>query len=42
MTTAPEPKDKLDAMTVALDADAEAARIVNGPKGAVPVGLGRH
>jgi RNA-directed DNA polymerase len=35
MTTAPEPKDKLDAMTVQLDADADAARIVNGPKGDV-------
>jgi RNA-directed DNA polymerase len=35
MTTAPEPKDKLDAMTVQLDADADAARIMNGPKGDV-------
>ena len=37
MTTAPEPKGKLDAMTVQLDAEAEAARIVNGPKGDVLV-----
>ena len=35
MTTAPEPKDKLDAMTGQLDADADAARIVSGPKGDV-------
>lgn len=37
MTTAPEPKGKLDAMTVQLDAEAEAARIVNGPEGDVLV-----
>ncbi|GJJ21971.1 reverse transcriptase N-terminal domain-containing protein [Mycolicibacterium mageritense] len=37
MTTAPEPKGKLDAMTVQLDAEAEAGRIVNGPEGDVLV-----
>ena len=37
MTTAPEPKGKFDAMTVQVDAEAEAARIVNGPEGDVLV-----